>query len=106
MRMRVGSFLLLFGAAACSWVPLDPGAEAVSVRDTDGVASCQRLGKTHTRTSDGVGFIPRRPSKVEEELLSLARNEAVRMGGNVVARLSPVEHGEQRFGIYRCGDVR
>lgn len=106
MRTRVGVLLLWLGAAGCSWVPLDPGAQTVTVRSLGDVSACQRLGKTHTRTVAGLAFIPRRSSRVEEDLVSLARNEAVRMGGNVVVRLSPVERGEQEFGIYRCGDVR
>jgi hypothetical protein len=90
-------------AGGCTWVPLDPGAQAVAVRDADDAArSCERLGKTHTRTSDGLGPIPRRASAIEEELVSLARNEAVRMGGNAVAPLSTIEEGEQNWAIYRC----
>jgi hypothetical protein len=90
-------------AAACAWVPLDPGAEAVAVRSLDEVATCERLGKTSTRTLDHIGPVGRRESKIEEELAHLARNEAVRMGGNVVAPLEPtVVDGERRFGIYRC----
>jgi hypothetical protein len=106
-KLRTRPVLALLAAASlaggCTWVPLDPGAEAVTVRDADDAArSCERLGKTHTRTSDGLGPIPRRPSAIEEELVALARNEAVRMGGNAVAPLSTVEDGEQSWAIYRC----
>ena len=94
--------MLLAGSGACAWVPLDPGAEAVSVRTAAQVADCERLGRTSTRTADGVGPIPRRDAKVAEELERLARNEAVRMGGNAVAPLDEARDGEQRFGIYRC----
>ena len=90
-------------AAACAWVPLDPGAEAVAVRAAPEVGDCERIGKTNTRTLDTVGPVARREGKVEEELEALARNEAVRMGGNTVAPLDPtVVDGERRFGIYRC----
>ena len=94
--------VLCLGLAACSWVSLDPGAETVTQRDGDSLTDCKRLGKTHTQTLDGLGFLPRRPSRVEEDLLALARNEAVRMGGNVVSPLSGVVAGEQDFAIYRC----
>jgi len=49
-----------------------------------------------------LGFIPRRSSKVEEELVALARNEAVRMGGNVVSPVAAATDGEQEFTIHRC----
>ena len=103
--MRKTRFLLAILAAAstaCAWVPLEPGAKAVAIRDSDDVGACKRLGKTHTRTVRGLGFIPRRPSAVEEELASLARNEAVRMGGNAVTATSIIEDGEQDWAIYRC----
>jgi len=93
---------LALGLSGCAWVSLDPGAESVSVRDADSLDGCQRLGKTHTNTVDSLGFIPRRQSKVEEELVRLARNEAVRMGGNVVSPLSRPVDGEQDFTIHRC----
>jgi len=99
---RVLVSVLCLGLAGCAWVSLDPGASVVTQRDADSVGNCKRLGKTHTQTLDGLGFIPRRPSRVEEDLLALARNEAVRMGGNVVSPLSGIDAGEQDFAIYRC----
>lgn len=99
---RVLVSVLCLGLAACAWVSPEPGAEAVTQRDVDSVGECKRLGKTHTQTLDGVGFIPRMPSQIEEDLLALARNEAVRMGGNVVSPLSGIVDGEQDFAIYRC----
>jgi len=101
-RSLVLSLALGLGLSGCAWVSLDPGAESVSVRDADSLAGCERLGKTHTRTMDSIGFLPRRQSKVEEELVRLARNEAVRMGGNVVSPLSLAVDGEQDFTIHRC----
>ena len=38
-------------STGCAWVSLDPGAEAVSLRDSDSLGGCKRLGKTHTRTT-------------------------------------------------------
>jgi hypothetical protein len=93
---------LALALAGCAWVSLDPGADAVTVRHAESLGGCERLGKTHTNTLDSVGFIPRRPSSVEEELLTLARNEAVSMGGNVVSPEGPPVDGEQTFAIYRC----
>lgn len=88
--------------AGCAWVSLDPGAQGVAVRDTGSVSACERLGKTHTNTKAHVGFIRRRQSVVEEELTNLARNEAVRMGGNAIAPLGPPAEGRQDFAIYQC----
>jgi hypothetical protein len=99
-RSIILSFAL--GLSGCAWVSLEPGAEAVSVRDSGYLAGCERLGKTHTRTTDSLGFIPRRQTTIDQELERLARNEAVRMGGNVVSPMGPAVDGEQDFAIYRC----
>ncbi len=104
MSRRTISAAVLGGllATGCTWVALGPRAEAVNVRAAGDVAGCKRLGKTHTRTLDKVGFIPRRGSKVEEELERLARQEAVNMGGNAVSPLEDVASGERVYGIYSC----
>lgn len=99
ITLVAGAGLLL---GACTWVPLATQAEAVRVRREGDVAGCERIGKTNTRTLERVAFIPRREKKILEELESLARNEAVDMGGNSVAPLGAMLGGEQRFGIYRC----
>jgi len=90
------------GLLACTWVPLAPGGEAVVVRAAGDTSGCQSLGKTHTRTTAKLGPFPRRESTIEAELVSLARNEAVRMGGNAVAPVSERVGGQQSYGIYRC----
>ncbi|MBL4573298.1 MAG: DUF4156 domain-containing protein, partial [Gammaproteobacteria bacterium] len=40
--------------------------------------------------------------RLQEELLTLARNEAGRMGGNTVVPESLIDGGEQDFGVYNC----
>lgn len=101
-KRTILAVVLALQASGCAWVRLDAEAEAVRVREVGDVAACERLGKTHTRTLDEVGFIPRREKSVAEELSRLARNEAVRMGGDTVAPLEEAVAGEQVFGIYDC----
>ena len=40
--------------------------------------------------------------RLQEELISHARNEAADLGGNTVVPESIIEAGEQSFGVYRC----
>lgn len=86
----------------CAWVPLSEGGESVRVLTEAGTQACERIGRTRSRTTEKVGFIPRRDAKVQEELERLARNEAAAMGGNAVAPLDEATDGVQRFAIYRC----
>ena len=100
--MRWGAAAAAASWLGCTWVPLQPQAEAVRARAQGDVSGCERIGKTHTRTVARVGFIPRSDAKVRKELETLARNEAVRMGGNAVSPLESPLSGEQEYGIYRC----
>jgi hypothetical protein len=89
-------------ALGCTWVPLDPQAEAIRVRAPGDISGCERIGKTGTRVAARVGPFARGESKIRQELETLARNEAAEMGGNAVAPLNEATGGEQDFGIYRC----
>ena len=44
----------------------------------------------------------RSEAKVEEELLTLARNSAVEIGGDTLVAEGPPSQGAQRFRIYKC----
>jgi hypothetical protein len=88
--------------AGCTWVPLTSGGETVRVVTDAGAEPCERIGRTRSRTTAKIGFIPRRDTKVAEELEALARNEAAAMGGNAVAPLDEPADGVQNFAIYRC----
>ena len=99
--------LALFGLAglalpACSWVPLDPEADAVGVLSESAAAVCERIGEARTRTRAQVGPFGRSPVKLREEHEALARNEAARMGGDAVALVDAPNDGEHVFGVYRC----
>ncbi len=90
---------LTFG---CTFVDLTPKAEQVRSSTAEAVASCERLGKTKTRTAAKAWIFPRKQARVAEELTRLARADAADMGGTDVAPLDEMADGRQEFGIYRC----
>jgi hypothetical protein len=49
-----------------------------------------------------VGLYRRNELKVRDELESLARNEAARIGADTIQALDEPLNGEQRFGAYDC----
>lgn len=101
VAMALGAgFVLALGG--CTWVPLTAGGEAVRVALPSAAESCERIGRTRTRTQAKIGPFPRSQSRVRTELESLARNEAADMGGNVIAPLDGPREGVQDYGIYRC----
>lgn len=92
----------ILGVSACTWVDVNEGAQNVAIVD-ELPASCERVGTTDVRTQTDIGFIDRDREVVETELQTLARNAAVRKGGNtLVAETDISTEGEQRFGLYRC----
>jgi hypothetical protein len=66
------------------------------------VAECEKLGKTAATTADRVVFFARSKRKVNEELETLARNEAARMGGDAVVATDSEKEGRRSFDVYRC----
>ena len=95
---------LSMSAAGCTWVPLTPEATDIRVAPTkSAVADCEHVGDIRAQTRSRIGFVSRSPEKVAEELESLARNDAVELGANVIlAQGSPTLEGAQRFRAYRC----
>lgn len=93
-----------FGALlnGCTWVPLDSSGSDVQVFPRADVVNCERKGKVTVTTAHTVGGIARGAEKVKLELITLARNEGGKMGGNVVSAESEPSDGRQVFGVYNC----
>jgi len=104
--MMAAALPIALGAMACTWVGLTSEGEAVAVKGAEAVAGCEKLGRTRSRTASSVGIFDRSDDKVLEEQTALARNEAARMGGDVVVVEGEAEGPEQVFGVYRCGTNR
>jgi hypothetical protein len=92
----------LLVALGCTWVALTPEAADVRIAAAEDLGECKRIAKTTASVKDKLGFISRNAQKVKSELETLARNEAVREGGDAIAPLSQVQEGRQEFAIYSC----
>jgi hypothetical protein len=101
-RGRLALLLLVLWAPACTWVALTEEGADVQVRTPEQVKGCERKNRVNTAVTYKVGGMLRSEEKVREELRTLARNEAARLGGNaVVAETEPTD-GRQVFVVYRC----
>jgi hypothetical protein len=90
-------------ASGCTWVKPTAGGEVVHVGTTAEVASCRKLGATHAKTSAKAAFFARSPKKIDEELETLARNEAAEMGGDTIVPQGPTSsEGRRSFDVYHC----
>ncbi len=89
-------------ALACTWVKLTPAGGAVRVAKENEVAGCETKGRTHAQTTDRVLLFARGDPTIQNELESLARNEAALMGGDAIVPASAIERGRQTFDVYVC----
>lgn len=104
MRFRSLLFpaLPLIILTACTWVKPEEGGENVQLRSSANIGSCDKKGITEVKTLSRVAFVNRGSGKVASELVTLAQNEAVILGGNAVVPVSKVRDGSQRFAVYHC----
>ncbi len=88
--------------SACIWVALTSGGEQVRMLRAAEAADCRRLGSTTSQTTDHVLIFARVDRTVNEEVRSLARNEAAQMGGDGIVPRGALEQGRQSFDVYQC----
>lgn len=102
MRVLILSALLAC-TAACTWVPIESGGKAVRVLPAGAVPpGCENKGEIEVSVKNKVGFYTRNPLRVQDELETLARNEAPSASANAVQSLAPPENGHQRFSAWQC----
>lgn len=88
--------------AGCTWVKLTDAGAGVRTATAGEVEGCDRVGSVTATTRDRV-LLKRSDTKVREELIVLASNEAGRLGGDAMVPQSPPRDGEQSYDVYRCG---
>lgn len=90
------------GLLSCTWVKTTPSAEQVRIVPADRVSDCQRLGTISSFTQAKVAGVKRKAVKVQTELETLARREAVDMGADTIVPAEEIKDGRQSFIAYRC----
>lgn len=90
--------------SGCVWVKMAPGAQNVRVAAaSQDLSACQRRGEIAVSVKDSIAFYERNNLKVRDELETLARNEAVGLGADLIQPKGEPREGEQRFLAFRCG---
>lgn len=91
--------------AGCTWVEPTEEGYAVSLVKPTAVEDCESLGTASAEVPDNVGPFARTNEKIAKELVTLGKNEAARMGGDVITAAGPVSEGRQQFKVYRCSSL-
>ena len=104
MRKYLQTITLILTAGAtvgCAFVQVsDAGATVAQATSTD-VVNCEEKGEIVTNTRSKV-LIERGSTKVQQELIDLARNQAATMGANAIVPSGEPVDGSQKFRAYLC----
>lgn len=103
----MGCSMLILGSAilslsACRWVKVNDEGARVALRTSAEVGSCKRVGEVSSATLAKLLIVRRNPRKVAEEVITLAKNQAAKLGGNAIVGKGEVIDGAQDFDVYRC----
>lgn len=101
--MRGLIVLCCLAALAGCWVTPSPVSKNVAVVNGVQVAHCRLVGKADLSVPDKLGTLQRVSDDMENDLQTLARNQAINVGGDTVAPLSVQDGGKQSWGYYACG---
>ncbi|MEM1229887.1 MAG: DUF4156 domain-containing protein [Pseudomonadota bacterium] len=91
-------------ASGCTWVDLEPDAKQVQIGYAGDLAQCERIGVINANTKARV-VMARDEAKVQEELYTLARNNAADLGATNLVQHGRPKDGEQSFTAYRCAGL-
>lgn len=89
---------------ACTWVEPTKESSGVTLVKSFDVNSCKKLGSTNATVTQKFGPVTRDDDVVMEELITLAKNRAAKMGGDSIVAQEPVVDGSMSFDIYRCAE--
>jgi hypothetical protein len=95
-------FFLLLQASACTWVKVTEPGQRVEVRQAGETENCKLLGKVTSVSRAKIAGVSRSVKKLATELETIARNEAVDMGGNTVVPAGEINGDEREFQVYQC----
>lgn len=102
MYKKLFIFSLGFLLVSCTWVKVTEEGEIVSIRDKSQVTDCKKVARITSTSKGKIMGVERKKDKVKEELETLARNEAMEYGGNVLVPATEIKDGKQSFFVYRC----
>ena len=78
------------------------GADQVVLAKESEVARCKSLGRSTLSVLSSLGPITRSAEAVEENLLQMARNEAIDKGGDTVVKGNSLEYGKRSYEVFKC----
>ena len=103
-KMLINTLLLgsLMSISACSFVSLNSDAENITVStNSSTLTNCKFLGNTNVSLWSKADTFQSN-EKVEDQLNTLARNQAAALNGNTVIAKSAISNGQRTYAVYNC----
>lgn len=100
--MRSLAVAALTLALAGCWVAPTPVSKNVIVANGVDVAHCRLVGQADLDVPEKLGTLQRVPDDMENDLQTLAKNQAANAGADTVAPLTIQTGGRQTWGYYAC----
>ena len=100
--ISIAAAALLLGGCSSTLIGERLGADQIVLAEATQVGQCKSLGRTTVSVLATLGPITRGNETVEENLVQMARNEAVSKGGDTVVKGNSLEYGKRSFEIFRC----
>lgn len=85
----------------CHSVNLEGPGDHVTVMHAEVMANCDAVGVV-TATTQTKDIADLGPKRVRMELETLARNDAGKLGADIITPMGSPHNGEQSFRAYRC----
>lgn len=93
---------LALGGCASKLIGERVGADQVVLAEPAQVANCKSLGRTTVSVLSAVGPFTRSAEAVEDNLVQMARNQAIDKGGDTVVKGNSMKYGERTFEVFKC----
>jgi hypothetical protein len=87
---------------ACTWVKPTTKSHEIVLKESSQVVNCVKKGVTNSKSLSKIAFVPRNQEKIFNELVLLAKNEAVILKGDTIVAEGKMDKGQQTFGVYLC----
>ena len=89
-------------ASGCAWVSPNVDSQWVALVKPQAALACKQIGETTSKTLTKVVLVGRSLEKQQNELITLAKNQAAVMSGDTIVAKGEVKDGEQTFKVYDC----
>jgi hypothetical protein len=96
--------LVLVSLLGCSsqLIKAKEGADLIKLVEQSDTTGCEGKGSVTVSVLTKLGFFTRSVESVEENLIQLARNSAVDVGGNTIVKGELLEFGKRSFLVFQC----